>query len=125
MITGIHHLKLPVSDVARSRTWYEQVLGFHLVMEFVEEGVIRGVAIAHETGQPQIALRHDPERARAMAGFDPVALLVPSRDDVHAWATALDDAGEAHGGVVVGHRGGAVLIGLHDPDGIEIRLYAD
>jgi hypothetical protein len=23
------------------------------------------------------------------------------------------------------HRGGAVLVGLHDPDGIEIRLYAD
>ncbi len=28
-------------------------------------------------------------------------------------------------GVVTGHRGGAVLVGLHDPDGIEIRLYAD
>ena len=27
--------------------------------------------------------------------------------------------------VVEGHRGGAVLVGLHDPDGIEIRLYAD
>jgi hypothetical protein len=29
------------------------------------------------------------------------------------------------GGVVTGHKGGSVLVGLHDPDGIEIRLYAD
>jgi len=26
---------------------------------------------------------------------------------------------------VTGHKGGSVLVGLHDPDGIEIRLYAE
>jgi hypothetical protein len=60
-----------------------------------------------------------------MAGFDALALLVPTRDEVHAWKARLDEAGEPHGGVVTGHRGGAVLVGLHDPDDIEIRLYAD
>jgi hypothetical protein len=29
----------------------------------------------------------------------------------------LDSIGQQHGGVVTGHRGGAVLFGLHDPDG--------
>jgi hypothetical protein len=33
--------------------------------------------------------------------------------------------GEPHGGIVQGHKGGSVLVGLHDPDGIELRLYAD
>lgn len=66
MISGIHHVKLPVSDVARSRAWYERVLGFDSVIEFVE-----------------------------------------------------------HGGLVQGHPGGAVLVGLHHPGGIEIRLYAN
>jgi catechol 2,3-dioxygenase-like lactoylglutathione lyase family enzyme len=125
MIEGIHHLKLPVSDVARSRAWYERTLGFRVTIEFVEQGEVVGVALAREGCRPQLALRHDPDRARALAGFDPVALLVGSRDDVRAWAAALDEAGEPHGGVVTGHRGGAVLVGLHDPDGIEIRLYAD
>lgn len=125
MIDGIHHIKLPVSDLARSRAWYEQVLGFRVTMEFAEDGEVRGVALAREGCQPQIALRTDPARARALAGFDPVALLVDSREDVHAWAAALDEAGQAHGGVVTGHGGGAVLVGLHDPDGIEIRLYSD
>ncbi len=64
-------------------------------------------------------------RAAALSGFDPVALAVPTRDDVQAWVRHLDSIEQPHGGVVTGHRGGAVLVGLHDPDGIEIRLYAD
>ena len=125
MIEGIHHIKLPVSDLPRSRAWYEQVLGFHVTIEFTENDEVAGVALGREGCQPQIALRVDPTRARALAGFDVLALLVDSREDVHAWAAALDEAGQDHGGVVTGHHGGAVLVGLHDPDGIEIRLYAD
>jgi catechol 2,3-dioxygenase-like lactoylglutathione lyase family enzyme len=122
-ITGFHHAKLPVSDVARSRAWYERVLGFALEIEFVEEGVLRGVGLAR--GGAGVALRHDPDRAKALSGFDAMALLVPTREDVRAWEERLDAAGEPHGGVVTGARGGSVLVGLHDPDGIEIRLYAD
>lgn len=125
MISGIHHIKLPVSDVARSRAWYQRILGFETVIEFVEDDVVKGVALQREGCQPHLALRHDPERARALSGLDALALLVPSRDDVQQWSTRLDDLGEPHGGLVQGHHGGAVLVGLHDPDGIEIRLYAD
>jgi catechol 2,3-dioxygenase-like lactoylglutathione lyase family enzyme len=124
-ITGLHHVKLPVGDVVRSRDWYQRVLGFEVSIEFVEEGVLRGVGLAHEGMSAGIALREDPERAKAMSGFDALALLVPTREDVHAWKARLDEAGEPHGGIVTGHKGGAVLVGLHDPDGIEIRLYAD
>ena len=124
MITGIHHVKLPVSDVARSRAWYEQVLGFEQSIEFAEDGVVNGVALRRDGCQPQIALRHDPDRARAWSGFDAVALLVPSRDDVQRWSAHLEQLAEPHD-LVRGHTGGLVLVGLHDPDGIEIRLYAD
>ena len=125
MITGIHHVKLPVTDVARSRRWYERVLGFEMVIEFVEDGELMGVAMARSDCHSQVALRRDPGRAQALSGFDAVALLVPSPDRVHDWAAALDRLGEPHGDVVTGHGGGAVLVGVHDPDGIEIRLYAD
>lgn len=125
MVAGIHHIKLPVSDVARSRAWYERVLGFETSIEFAEDGVVAGVALRREGCQPQIALRHDPDRAQALSGFDAVALLVGSRDEVRQWSAQLDELGEPHGGLVTGHHGGSVLVGLHDPDGIEIRLYAD
>jgi pimeloyl-ACP methyl ester carboxylesterase len=123
-ISGFHHVKLPVTDVARSGDWYRKVLGFEVALEFVEDGVVRGLALRHPGGV-QIALRHDPERAAALAGFDPIALAVPHRAAVSDWSQHLADIGETHAGVVTGHEGGAVLVGLYDPDGIEIRLYAD
>ncbi|HEX3260826.1 MAG TPA: VOC family protein [Pseudonocardia sp.] len=125
MLSGFHHVKLPVSNVTRSRDWYTGVLGLTTEIEFVEDGVLMGVGLAHEGMPAGIALRHDPERAKAMSGFDALALLVPTREEVHAWKARLDDAGVPHGGIITGHRGGAVLVGLRDPDAIEIRLYAD
>jgi catechol 2,3-dioxygenase-like lactoylglutathione lyase family enzyme len=125
VLSGFHHVKLPVSNVTRSRDWYTGVLGLTTDIEFVEDGVLMGVGLAHEGMPAGIALRHDPERAKAMSGFDALALLVPTREEVHAWKARLDDAGVPHGGIITGHRGGAVLVGLRDPDAIEIRLYAD
>jgi catechol 2,3-dioxygenase-like lactoylglutathione lyase family enzyme len=123
-LSGFHHVKLPVSDVDRSRHWYQRTLGLVTDIEFVEDGVLMGVAL-RGSGGTSIALRHDPERAAVMCGFDALALAVPGRDEIPGWQARLDELGEPHGGVVTGHRGGSVLVGLHDPDGIEIRLYAD
>lgn len=124
-ITGFHHVKLPVSDIARSRDWYTRVLGLEVRLEFVEEGTLMGLALADRGDTVQLALRVAPDRTQALAGFDPVALAVTSPAAVHTWATWLDEHDEPHGGVVTGAEGGAVLVGLRDPDGIEIRLYAD
>jgi catechol 2,3-dioxygenase-like lactoylglutathione lyase family enzyme len=125
LINGVHHVKLPVSDLGRSRDWYGRVLGFEVVIEFVEDGEVHGLALRRDGCVAQIALRRDPARAAALAGFDALALLVPTRQDVHDWKASLDEVGEPHGGLVTGHGGGTVLVGLHDPDGIEIRLYAE
>ena len=125
MMSGFHHVKLPVSEVAASRDWYRQVLGFRGDMEFVEDSVLMGIALIDPTGTVRLALRRDPDRVAAWSGFDPVAIAVPTRDEVQAWRQRLDDLDQPHGGVITGHNGGSVLVGLHDPDGIEIRLYAD
>ena len=66
MLSGFHHIKLPVSEVARSRDWYTGVLGFTTDIEFVEDGVLMGVGLAHAGMSGGIALRHDPERAKAL-----------------------------------------------------------
>jgi catechol 2,3-dioxygenase-like lactoylglutathione lyase family enzyme len=124
-LSGVHHIKLPVADLDRSRSWNTSVLGLSVEIEFVEDGVVMGLALTDPARSVRLALRRDPERAAAVAGFDFLALAVPTRDAVTAWRERLDDLGQPHGGVVTGHRGGSVLVGLHDPDGIEIRLYAD
>ena len=124
-LSGVHHVKLPVADLDRSRQWYTTVLGLSVDIEFTEDGVVRGLALSDPAHTLNLALRHDPPRAAALAGFDLIALSVPTRDAVQTWLHHLDALGEPHGGIVTGHKGGSVLIGLHDPDGIEIRLYAD
>ncbi|WP_188195941.1 VOC family protein [Nonomuraea sp. SYSU D8015] len=121
-LSGFHHVKLPVTDVGRSRAWYQRVLGLRTFIEFVEEGTLMGVALRDADDTLDVALRHDPVRAAALAGFDPMALCVPTREALKAWQQRLEDLGEPHGGIVTGHVG-QVLVGLHDPDGIEIRFY--
>jgi len=122
---AFHHVKLPVADLARSREWYERVLGLAVDIEFVEDGVVMGLSLRDPSRTVNLALRHDPSRATALAGFDAIALGVPTREGVAAWRQHLDELGVPHGGIVTGHGGGSVLVGLHDPDGIELRLYSD
>jgi catechol 2,3-dioxygenase-like lactoylglutathione lyase family enzyme len=121
-LAGFHHVKLPVTDVSRSRDWYCRVLGLQQHLEFVEDGVLMGVALRDPANTLDLALRQDAGRAAALAGFDAFAFRVPTLDALRTWRERLDELGERHGGVVTGHVG-QVLVGLHDPDGIELRLY--
>jgi catechol 2,3-dioxygenase-like lactoylglutathione lyase family enzyme len=121
-LSGFHHVKLPVGDVGRSRDWYQTILGLAVEIEFLEDDVLMGVALRDPAGTVSLAIRYDPERAAALAGFDPIAVGVPTRAELEAWEGRLEALGQPHGGIVTGHQGWA-LIGLHDPDGIEIRLY--
>ena len=70
-VSGFHHVKLPVADVVRTQAWYCRVLGFKTEIEFVEDGVLMGVALRDPTGTVALALRSAPERTSALAGFDP------------------------------------------------------
>ena len=100
------------------------MLGLKVMIEFVEDGTVMGVAMSDPDDTIDLALRHSPERATALAGFDPIAIGVPTGAEVVAWQQRLDDLGVPHGGIVSGHFGAKVLVGVHDPNGIEIRLYA-
>jgi catechol 2,3-dioxygenase-like lactoylglutathione lyase family enzyme len=93
---GFHHVKIPVTDAARSRDWYQQVLGLATEVEFVEDGRLMGVAMKDERSQLRLAVRRDPDRATALEGFDPVAMAVETRADLEEWVRWLDAEGIAH-----------------------------
>jgi catechol 2,3-dioxygenase-like lactoylglutathione lyase family enzyme len=121
-LAGIHHLKLPVTDLARSREWYHSRLGYQVQVEFVEQGQLMGYALSHPKGGPPLGLRLDPERARAAAGFDYFAIGVPDRQAIDQLAARLTALGEQHAGVHWASIGW-ILPELHDPDGHEVRFY--
>ncbi len=121
-LAGVHHLKLPVTDLARSREWYHSRLGYELKAEIVEQGRLMGLALGHPRGGPRLALRLDPDRARAAAGFDYFAIGVPDKEAIDELAARLTAQGERHAGVHWASIGWILPL-LHDPDGHEVRFY--
>ncbi|WP_067840384.1 VOC family protein [Nocardia lijiangensis] len=121
-LAGVHHLKLPVSDLTRSIDWYRTRLGYVVGIEFHEQGILMGVALHHSAGGPMLGLRRDPEKAAAAAGFDYFSIGVPDKTALEALAANLANLGESHAGVHFATIGW-ILPELHDPDGHEIRFY--
>jgi catechol 2,3-dioxygenase-like lactoylglutathione lyase family enzyme len=121
-LAGIHHLKLPVTDLARSLEWYRSRLGYEVQVEFVEQGRLMGYGLAHPAGGPDLGLRLDPDRARAAAGFDYFAIGVADKAAMDRLAGRLDALRQAHAGV---HQAsfGWILPEVLDPDGHALRFY--
>lgn len=122
-LAGVHHLKVPVTDLARSRAWYADVLSLVVELEFRDDdGTVRGIAFERRNGLT-LCLRQDARRARALAGFDPYAVLVPTRADLDGVLDRLGDLGLQHSPVITATLGW--LVPVADPDGIELRFYTE
>jgi catechol 2,3-dioxygenase-like lactoylglutathione lyase family enzyme len=119
---GIHHVKVPVTDLDRSRAWYESRLGYQTRIEFVERGMLMGVVMSHPNGGPDLALRVDPDRSAGFGDFDFFAIGVPDKSALDALAERLSELGDIHAGVHFATVGW-ILPMLHDPDGHEVRFY--
>ena len=121
-VLGIHHIKIPVSNLATSRQWYERVFELEPLTEFRddEDGVVRGV-VYRSMGDLALSLRENPSAARGVAGFDPFALMLRGRADIEYWANRLDELGVPHAAVIEAPIG--YIMSFDDPDGLELRFY--
>ena len=115
-ILGLHHIRLPVSNVLVSRDWYAQNLGF-LPILLEEDEEVTGAVLAHPCGVV-IGLHAAPEQARALRGFAIVGVVV---EDVGEWASHLDALGIAHSDLDDAHLGSCLEVA--DPDGIVLELH--
>lgn len=119
-VAGIHHVTLPVSDIERSREWYEAVLNLVVDELSTPEDASHEVVIRHRSSPFVVTLRHDPTRAKALAGFDLVALSVATHDDMRAILARLDARGVSY--VINVVPIGEFLVAVADPDGIVVTL---
>jgi glyoxylase I family protein len=132
--TGYAHVRLTVTDIARSRAFYDSVFGFPVAYEmptdaddatrkalsFLYNGVIYQVGGGLLGLRPVAAAgdRFNEDRV----GLDHVSFTLGSRAEVDAASAALDALGIAHGGVK--DIGVAVLLEFRDPDNIALELFA-
>ena len=132
--TAYSHVRLTVTDIARSRAFYEQVFGMPVALEvpegaddatreqlsFLFGGVIYRVGAALFGLRPAAPAgdRFDENRV----GLDHLAFLVDSVTDLEGMARTLDELGVGHAGVK--DIGLAHILEFRDPDNIALELYA-
>ena len=124
-LQGIHHLKLPVSDLDTSLIFYERAFGGRRIPEADHRRASDGSLYAYILVIPGLGtaleLRLDPERAERHRLFDRVTIAVRDRATLAAWDEYLTSQGIVHSEVITAIQ--AWLIVVPDPDGHRLRLY--
>jgi catechol 2,3-dioxygenase len=119
--SAIGTVRLTVSDLGRSRAFYERVLGFRST-DLADGALAFGIA----EGRPLIELRGDslaPALNRRATGLYHLAILVPSRRDLAFALGRIADARWPLEGAS-DHLVSEALY-LSDPDGNGIEIYRD
>jgi len=132
--TGYAHVRLTVTDIARSRAFYEEVFGFDVAMEVPPDAdeatrqklafLFGGVIYQFEGGLFGLrpAAPGTDRFSEDRVGLDHLSFAVPTRADLDDAASALDALGVSHGGVK--NIGPAFILEFRDPDGVALELLA-
>jgi len=128
------HVRLTVTDIARSQAFYDQVFGLPVALElpdgadqatreqlgFLFGGVIYRLGSALFGLRPVAPAgdRFDEDRV----GLDHLSFAVDGVAELEEMAHRLDGLGVAHGGVK--DIGMATILEFRDPDNIALELFA-
>ena len=123
----VHHLRLTVGDVERSRRFYTEVLNFDHIAD-LPSGVFLGNGSIGLGIGPSPEPDHAPADDRfdeARIGLDHLSFQVGSRADLERAVAALDAHGVPHGEIKdLGEGFGIYVLALRDPDNIQLELSA-
>jgi glyoxylase I family protein len=129
---SIAHVRLTVSDIERSRQFYESVFGWPVLLEVPENadaatrsqlaflfgGVIYDMGGALIALRPVATDRFHEDRC----GLDHIAFRAVSKTELDSAATHLDDLGIDH--EPVKDIGPSYILEFRDPDNIALELTA-
>jgi glyoxylase I family protein len=124
--TGYAHVRLTVTDIARSKQFYDSVFGLPVAIDgqdgdpaFAFGGVIYAIDSSTLLGlRPVADDRFDEDRT----GLDHLALKVGSKAEIDDAARHLDSLGIPHEGVK--DIGQGWILEFRDPDHVALELMA-
>ena len=134
-VSGFAHVRLTVTDLARSRAFYDAVFGWDVAykvpadaddatrqqLAFLFGGLIYALPGGLLLGLRPVAPGTDAF-SEDRVGLDHLSLAVPSLDALQAAVATLDALGVPHGPVK--DLGAMSILELRDPDGIALELAA-
>ncbi len=130
--TSIAHVRLTVTDIERSRQFYESVFGWPVLLEVPENadeatrkqlGFLFG-GVIYDLGGTLVGLRpvatdrFDENRV----GLDHIAFRLGSKAELDSAATHLEEVGVAH--EPIKDIGPSYILEFRDPDNIALELTA-
>ena len=119
-----HHIRLTVTDVARSRAFYTEVLGFDVALDTLQGGVVLVNAGVMVGLRPVDAAHADDRFDPFRVGLDHVSFSVGSRRDLDTAVGVFDRHGVEHGPIREVPAMGMAFLAAFDPDGIAVELTA-
>ncbi|MCZ2830320.1 VOC family protein [Modestobacter sp. VKM Ac-2986] len=134
---AIHHVRLTVTDIGRSKGFYRSLLGLDPAIDTSDQAGEPGVSedparyyggCVFDLGDQLLGLRPVADAgdrfSSTRVGLDHLSLAVGSRDELVAAAARLDEAGVEHGEVTDLTDAGLAILSLQDPDDINLELTA-
>lgn len=122
---AIGHVAVTVSDLNRSRPWYQQLFGSDPVLDedtgpfyhvvWMLSGTLFGI---HQHSNPEGS---DPS-SELRPGIDHVAFGCANRSELEQWEQRLNELGIPHGGIVDAPYGSG--LSFRDPDNIPLEFFA-
>jgi glyoxylase I family protein len=129
---SVAHIRLTVTDIARSRGFYESVFGWPVVLEVPDDAddatreqlAFLFGGVLYDIGGTIIGLRPgaDDSFDEDRVGLDHLCLRVASKAELDSAAAHLDDLGIAY--EPIKDIGRAYILEFRDPDFIALELSA-
>ena len=134
-LTGLHHVRLTVTDIERSKAFYSRLLGVEPVIDFTGESLASGVrtdphrffgGCTYAFNDQLLGLRPVTSAGdrfdSTRVGLDHLSLGVRTLTDLHTAAERLDALGIDNGGVVELPSLDIAILSFQDPDDINLEL---
>ncbi len=126
-ITGVSHIDLSVTDLARSEAFYADLLGATKILEGrSDDNRLSSCYLLHPDSLLILGLvQHDEPIGEDFdehgIGLDHLSFNVASRDELDAWLAELDARGITHSGISEGDMWDVLV--LRDPDNIQLEFF--
>jgi glyoxylase I family protein len=126
MVSGFHHVTLNVTDLARSKRFYEALPGFVVDQDFPGEKVrFRiGTEAARLVLRPPLPGTPDGDRfSEHRIGLDHLAVGVSGRDVLESMLAVLREIGADTEGIHHDRAGDIAMITFRDPDNVQWEFF--